>query len=309
MLFNLKAILSFLFLFILASHVQATTEVEKVYATADAFFSQKKYEEAINVYLNIVANFHQDAAKAYFMIGRYYSLPMDDSWYDMVGRCYEQTGKMGKTIEALSPVSSKYTKLPPIGKENAAQLRGHYWKIAHDVSEPAELRELALYRIAESYLAQGRYSSAIPIFLKIYEFLKIYKRSTFYKDAGLMIGRCYFEAGEYNKATEWLEKDISRYGHPFPIFYQYLGLSYYYQTNYQKVIELFGKYYLDVYPNEPLPLECRYRLADSLYNLNRYDEALKEFERILEDFPQSRRRIQALMRVTQIKEIKKRKEK
>lgn len=166
-----------LFLLILVSHVQATTEVEKVYAPADAFFSQKKYEEAINVYLNIVANFHQDAAKAYFMIGRsyfelsnyleaekwfrdlvsefpkkvepfandlrnywaacyyydkkyekalekflgkgipgrlIYPLPEDDPWYDMVGRCYEQIGKMGKTLEALSPVSSKYTKLSAI---------------------------------------------------------------------------------------------------------------------------------------------------------------------------------------------------
>jgi tetratricopeptide (TPR) repeat protein len=249
------------------------------------YFEQKEYKQARKWYEELITGFPSDLESMQTELKKYWGAsffyekqfaealakftgkgipgadgmpPMEQPWYNMVGRCYEQLEDMEKSLEAYNP--HLYIHLAPIPKQNAPLIRANYWQIAH---QKKDLRNLALYRLGESYLNEGRCEEAIYVLQKIID-------TDFYKDAALLIGRCYFEAGEYALAAEWLEKQITQYAHPQPIFYYYLGLSYYYQQHYEAAFKTLVQVQ-QMFPN--VPVECQYRIADSLFALGRYSEA------------------------------------
>ncbi len=274
------------------------------------YFEQQAYSQAIKWFDELVATFSfkdlegmQAELKMYWGASFFYEKcfaealakftgkgipgadaipPMKQPWYDMVGQCYEQLGAIEQNLETYNP--HFYIHLAPIPKQNSPFIRANYWQIA---DKTKELRNLALYRIGESYLNEKRYEDAIHVLQKIMD-------TNFYKDAALLIGRCYFETGEYNRASAWFEERIKEYGNPPPIFYYYLGLSHYYQHRYEEAIKDFtiGQQVSAA----TIPAVYQYRLADALYFSNRYVEALKEYDKILREYPSSVRKIQAKYR-------------
>jgi tetratricopeptide (TPR) repeat protein len=115
-----------------------------------------------------------------------------------------------------------------------------------------------------------------------------------------MIGRCYFEQGDYKATIDWFQKILPLYGNPRPLFFEFLALSYYYNNEYSNALETI-KLIFENYPYSRPQRECHYRLADSLYQLQKYDEALIEYEKILDSYPRDEQSIRAISRIGKIK--------
>ena len=91
--------------------------------------------------------------------------------------------------------------------------------------------------------------------------------------------------------TEWTKERLSLYAHPQPIFFYCLILGYYYQHNYEAVLENMTRIQKS-FPAVTIPIECQYRMADSLFALERYSEAAKEYDKITKLYtPSSRIRV------------------
>ena len=70
----------------------------------------------------------------------------------------------------------------------------------------------------------------------------------------------------------------------------------YLEENYNQAIKVFS-YLLERYPDHPLSPNARYWLGECFYSQKKYDLAVTEFERVVNDFPKSTKAPEAQLKV------------
>lgn len=197
------------------------------------------------------------------------------------------------TTNEIDPVANYYLALLSAYERDGSSVRAYIKKV-NDLngSELLQIRgkeiikafdEFNLYSgstedhldalVGRAYLNVGQVSLAI---IKLKESIKI---NNSYKDAYVLLGAAYMMNSDYKEAENYLTQALPT-DRPEPNFY--LGLARFNQSKYQEAILAFREASdLGYHPE----IDLRKKLGESLMAISKYEEALVEFNRVIEINP------------------------
>ncbi|MGQ3686139.1 MAG: outer membrane protein assembly factor BamD [Candidatus Loosdrechtia sp.] len=143
------------------------------------------------------------------------------------------------------------------------------------------------YRYAVSLLVEQKYMTAIKEFEAI---IKSDPDSEYAEVSQINIGRAHFLNGNYKRALKAYDKVLQKYPgtRRVPEILEskfQLGIAQM-EKNKRAAINIFEKI-IAKHPLGPLAADANIKIADSYFELGRYEEALDTYERFLENYPRS----------------------
>ena len=243
----------------------ASNKVEKLFRKAERYYNDKEYDKAITISQKIIKNYpdSEKAPQAQFLIGS----------------SYRQRKEYDQAIREFREVISKYPS--------------------------SEEAPRAYLLIGITYAIQGKYDQAIQEFQKI---IDGYPDTKWVGEAQHGIGAAYYHQEKYDKAVKELEKAARDYptGYGMGSTLYFLGSIYESQGRYEEAIESYQKSIN--YPHHPwramagrsirrieVLTKGSDALASDLYFLGisfekqgKYDQALKEFQKVIDQYPNTK---------------------
>ncbi len=151
----------------------------------------------------------------------------------------------------------------------------------------SDLADSARFRIGECYRLQREFNSAIL------NYKKVRPGSSYAPDSLYALGTSAFELRDYSQAALTFNELLQSYDasplKPYTLYH--LGLTYFYEEEYQKSVVAFDRFFgearsveFETAPHD----EALFWKARAQYELGNYPEAIQNFERVLQEFPNSR---------------------
>lgn len=151
-----------------------------------------------------------------------------------------------------------------------------------------ELAPLAQFGIAQTYFAEGKYDEAIESYQRV---IDKYPEAKMSEDSHFYIGWAYEKLDKYDESIIQLEEAIEKYprSENTPNSQFYVAEIYYAKDDTDGAINAFRK----VTDNETFDYDTRraaqYRVGNILEKTGDTDEAVKEYQKLLKDFPEPHR--------------------
>ncbi|MFH1347554.1 MAG: tetratricopeptide repeat protein [Candidatus Margulisiibacteriota bacterium] len=146
-----------------------------------------------------------------------------------------------------------------------------------------EASAATVYNLGIKQFKKKNYSKAKEYFTRL---TKFYKKSSFYDEAVIMMGRLYLRKGNLKTAAKYFKQVINLNKDSKPEAMYYLALTYWYMDNPDAAIKTLEKTVV-MYPKSSWA-------DDALYYLGRYykleddtQKALKAYEKLVADYPNS----------------------
>ena len=272
------------------------------YYTATAYQKKYNYERAIKVYRIVIKYFPDSvlAAKSAFAIGE----------------CQRALANYEEAIQAYRSFISRFPRhesvpharfrlgnsLEELGKNIEAARVYRNLDLAHSQSYFAEkaierLDQLAkrsslagyeapaasIYNLGVKYFKKRNLTRAKEYFTRL---TKFYKRSSFYDEALLMLGRVYLRKGKTNSAIKYFKKTINLDKDSKPEAMYYLARSYGYLDSPEAAIRTLEKLVAS-YPRSHSADEALYYIAFYQNELDNPEEATKAYSKLVKTYPSS----------------------
>lgn len=275
------------------------------YFIAKNYKNSKNFTEAFQVY-EIVLNYFKDSV-------------LVPQTYLEIAQCQKELEKFEEAVKTLKKVIADYPKhelIPQARYELGINLEklGNYTEAAkvyqnldllHPDSDWAEkaiqrLDILAkrsplplyeapaatIYNLGIKYFTKSNYYKAKEYFTRL---TKFYKKSSFYDEAILMLGRFYLRKGNFSQAVSWFKKCITQDKDSKPEAMYYLALTFGYQGETQSATATLKKV-VEEFPQH-------YSADDALYYLGEYSGDLSFYEKLIKFYPYSNLAAEALWKV------------
>ncbi|MCK4307082.1 tetratricopeptide repeat protein [candidate division WOR-3 bacterium] len=158
-----------------------------------------------------------------------------------------------------------------------------YWQKVLDEYPTCKVASNAAFDLGRVYFMAGQYDEAIGSYETI---LEDYPKSDIVREAQFQMGATYYSAQEYEDAVREFQKFIDLYpGDP---------LRDQARTQIQTVLYIWGQQDREVlveliekYPGSEFAAEAQWQIAAEIYNDEEYEEAIKEFQKLVVNFPES----------------------
>ncbi|OGR88812.1 MAG: hypothetical protein A3A86_07575 [Elusimicrobia bacterium RIFCSPLOWO2_01_FULL_60_11] len=231
--------------------VNAPAMTSSDFELANALFNQKKYPEALEAYQKFMRQ-SPDAASVPETVYR-------------IGLCYYRQEYYTQAIETWEGLAARY---------------------------PQDARtEESAFQIADTYFRAQKYDKAVETYRKI---IVRYPQNKSIPEAYLRIGQSYFNAGDDKSALSELDAYLRKYpdDSKAPATLDLLEASLdRMEARGGTVAREFGiklmKDMIISYPRSVVGAECQYRVARRYFNAKDYAHAVREFEQLSTDFPNS----------------------
>ena len=139
----------------------------------------------------------------------------------------------------------------------------------------------AIFLMGKCFYEMEDYENALRKFdeLEIY-----YPESPFFEEVIFLRGRTYLQQKNYTAAISAFE-GLNRISKKFGDASQYEILEAYYKKGgYEEVVRM-GRAFLEIFPKSSYRQDAHFKLANALFELARFEEALQEFQDLLQEDP------------------------
>ncbi len=272
------------------------------------FMGLKDYDQAIKEYQKLIKNYPQSswAAWAQFYIGYiyYWELNQEKQALEAYQEVIKRYPTEPKALEAQIVIGDIYSNLGQ--KEKALQIYHKAEKMYQDIFVlHLEGTEMKAHVIAGDFYANklGDYDRAMEVYQSL---LKKDPQGTYADEASMGLGECYEYQGNYRQALREYKKVIDDYpkgnrthaaklkveifsNNPRPLLEIYTQEYKYWRSGqYEKALEKCREI-LKKHPKSHLASNAQYFIAFMYdYNLNNPQQALKEYQKLLKEYPESR---------------------
>jgi soluble lytic murein transglycosylase len=188
-------------------------------------------------------------------------------------RKYEDAARVYRNLDLLHPASDfaekSLKRLDKLAKQSP--LAGY------------EAPAATIYNLGIKYFKKRNYTKAKGYFVRL---VKFYKRSTFYDEAQMMLGRIYLRKGKLKSAAWYFKKarNLGKDSKPEAMFY--LALTYAYLDNLHATIWNLEKL-VSLYPNSHSADDALYYAGRYYLQLGSTPEALRAYEKLVSSYPDS----------------------
>jgi soluble lytic murein transglycosylase len=141
----------------------------------------------------------------------------------------------------------------------------------------------SIYNLGIKYFNRGNYAKAKEYFSRITRF---YKKSSFYDEATIMLGRVELRKGKANKAVRYFEQAVNLNKDSKPEAMYYLAVSYTYLDSPRAATPLLEKI-VEQYPNSHSADKALYTLGRYYKQLGEQAQALQAYEKLASAYPDS----------------------
>jgi len=269
---------------------------------AECYFNKKHYPEAAQVYKEVSDHFKDSVLvpKALFGLAKSQAAQDDYKTATQTLRALiaqypnnevvpEARYRLGQYLEKLK----KYEEASRVFRNlNLIHANSYFAEKALDqLDKLAKTSALAhykapaasVYNLGIKYFKVRNYTKAKEYFSRI---TKYYKRSSYYDEANLMLGRVCLRKGKTKTAEKYFKRAINQGKDAKPEAMYYLARTYSYRDKLKAAIPLLQKV-VDRYPNH-------YIADDSLYYIGYYNkllgntaEAVVAFDKLINKYPNS----------------------
>lgn len=140
-----------------------------------------------------------------------------------------------------------------------------------------------IYNLGIKYFGRRNYSKAKEYFNRL---ARYYKKSSFYDESLMMLGRVYLRRGQLRTAVKYFKKAINQDQDAKPESMFYLALTFGYQNKPQAAISLLEKL-IQMYPNSPLADNALFYIGRYAKDQKDQPKALAAYEKIVNEYPTS----------------------
>jgi len=265
------------------------------------------YKEAIQIYETLAKSWKKARKELKFITEN-----SDYNWeplklYDIANSYLEDSNQERRTqgLKFLYKILNEYpnAKIADDTQFRIAEYYSHYPSWSQAVVEyqkvvtrypKSELADQALLNIGEIYRYRLEdYNKAVESFNRL---LKFYPTSNLINKAQYQLGACYFLLKDYENAFKELQKvrvDPTNYE-----VQEMLGEIYILQGNIEKALEVFTRG-----ETAKSSLTSLQRLASAAKVVKKYDIAIKTYQRIIKEFPETREALHAQLDIAYIYDI------
>ena len=290
------------------------------YIAGNSYMQMKKYLDAIAQYKKIVEDYPATlvAPSALFQMGvayYYYS-----NLEELKGKPKEKEAAVLKSTEAFLEYYRKYPESKQALQALYLGAWGYYrlgkWEDASKtflrfVRRYPKSRQApeALFRAGESLFNLKRWDDAYAIFLRVE---KEYPKSEWVDDAIYSRAWCFVNKGEKEKAVPLFERLVAEFrdGYYGPLAQFTLGDYYYGEERYEEAKAAYEKF-IKLFPDHPRVRRAKmllsniaeisaykfYSQGELLFDQEKYKEAIKIFEQVLQKYPRSVYAVSALVNI------------
>ncbi|MDI6839740.1 MAG: tetratricopeptide repeat protein [bacterium] len=291
---------------------------------AELYYYLGKYQQAQNLYDEVIKSYKALEGPAY--IGKAWCILEEgrtDVAHAMLKEAYD---RWGATDSSLA-ISSIYGW--GIASFNGGNFEDAYTAFLFGVGElypKSKLAGNAYYHGGKALASLGKYANTIQYWEKV---LSDYPDCDNAPQAAFELARTYYLAGKYDNAINYYRIILNRYpDSPITREAQFqIGATYYtahlFQDairEFQKVVDLYPEdslavqaknqietsYYMwgqenpdalkqliKLYPGSTVAADAQWQIAAQLYNDEKYEESIQEFQKLVVDFPESEKAAEA----------------
>jgi len=223
------------------------------------------HEAAITTLRELIAKFPRNEAipEARYLLG----ISLEDL------KEYEEAARVYRNLDLLHPDSDfaekSIERLDKLAKRSPLAIY--------------EAPAATIYNLGIKYFRRGNYTRSKEYFTRL---AKFYKKSSFYDEALMMLGRTYLRKGSLKTAAHYFNKAINQNKDSKPEAMFYLALTFNYLDNPKAALLTLEKI-ADRYPNHHI-------IDDALYQLGRLNqqqdaiwEAVAHYENLIHNYPDS----------------------
>lgn len=292
---------------------------------AELYYYLDRHQKAKDLYDEVLTSYPFLELKALAYIGKAWCI-LEEGRYDVAHQMLKEAYERWSADTSLA-LSSIYGR--GIASFNKRDFEDAYQCFLFGIGESYSESELAgdaFYHGGKALAATGRYANAIEYWEKV---LSDYPDCASAPIAAFELGRTYYLAGDYEKAINYYKLILNQY--PYSQTARdaqfQIGSTYYTAGNFKDAIQEFQKV-IDLYPEDPLAIQAKdqveisyyrwgqenpeilkqfvrlhsdadlaadaqWEIAAQLYNDEDYEGAIKEFRKLIVDFPKSERAAEA----------------
>ncbi|MBU0672979.1 MAG: transglycosylase SLT domain-containing protein [Candidatus Margulisbacteria bacterium] len=236
-----------------------------LFAMAQLQLEDRQPETAAKTLRDLIARFptYEEVDQARYLLG---------SVLEQQGN-YADAARVYRNLDLLHPSSD--------WSEKALIRLDHLAKSKHLAGY--EVPAAAQYNLGVKYFDKKNYAGAKECF---YRLTKFYKKSSFYDEALLMLGRIFLRNGKLDTAAKYFSQAINldRDSKPEAMFY--LALTYDYQNSPRASISLLEKIVAS-YPNSHSADDALSYLGRYYTQMNQTEQALLTYEKLATSYPNS----------------------
>jgi len=238
----------------------SSVNVKKIYEEAEQAFQEKKYQEAIDKYIEALAEGEKWGADTNVIDEDFGSLANYK-----IAVCYAQLGKQTED-PAMYEKSLEY--IPAI----------------YEITQSAKVREALIFLWGSNFYELERYEEAEP---KFRELLNDYPDSQFAENAYYSLGNLYYRLKQYEQSREafnMVQKEFPNSTFIDDAQY-FIARCFYDENNFDQAHIEFEK--VQSVDNPDLVAQAKYYDGRSLLNMGRNQDALTAYQKFISDFPNS----------------------
>ncbi|NQT30367.1 MAG: tetratricopeptide repeat protein [Candidatus Saganbacteria bacterium] len=243
----------------------STLVASSLFEIAKIHSENKDYETAVSILKESIAKYpkHEIAPAARFALAK--NLEKTDN--------YEEAARVYRNLDLLHPKSEFANKA-------LAELK----KLAKKTPLPFyEASAADIYNRGISYFSRRNYTKAKEYFTRITRF---HKKSTFYDESLLMLGRIFLRKGELEIAANYFKKSINQGKDAKPEAMYYLALTYNYMDSPKAAVTTLEKL-VSLYPKSHIADEALSYLGRYYKKEKDLDKALAAFLKITSEYTHS----------------------
>ncbi len=206
-----------------------------------------------------------------------------------LGELYYQLGNYKNAIKYFSLLIKEFPNDIRVDKANYGiawayfalkdfKEAGKLFKKISETSTNAELKENSSIQYGLTFYELGDYKNTIITFQN---FIKNYPKSSRVSEADFLIGKTYYKSLDFKAAEAHFKQNITKnYSIEDKARNQYwIGLCYIAKDDYSGAIDELKK--VSAFQGNGFMVLAKYKIADCLYNLKRFEEAIKSYQWVI----------------------------
>ena len=238
---------------------------KSLFGVAECQRFSENYEEAARNYRNFIAQFpgHESVPEARFRLG---------NCLENIGN-NEDAARVYRNLDLIHPDSyfaeKALEQLDKLAKQSTLAVY--------------EAPAASIYNLGVKYFKNKNYTKAKEYFTRL---TKFYKKSSFYDESLLMLGRVFLRKDQTNLAITYLKKSINQNKDAKPEAMYYLARAHGYLDEQNSAINILEKLAIR-YPNSHLADEALYYIGYFQAELENPDKAANAYSRLVLSYPNS----------------------